>query len=115
MAILAFLLGAMPAHAVLITNKDSQTRTVVIDEGGDKSRHEIAPTSSLDGVCLKGCVAELEGMEDGAYRLPEGNEIVTIEDGVMYYEGASPPKKDEETALPAGVEDEGGPPDKAQD
>lgn len=100
---LAAGLQPAPAASVLITNKDATAHTVVIDEAGEKREHEIAPTSSLDNVCLKGCTLDIKGVEDGSYSLPEGNEIVTIEDATLFYEGAAPRKsgEDAETAEPA--------------
>lgn len=91
------MVGAMatPAWSVMITNNDDRSHTVVIEEKGETSNHDIAPASSLDGVCLEGCIATLKDAEDGRYSLPEGNEIVTIEDATLFYEGAAPAKVEE--------------------
>jgi hypothetical protein len=89
---------AVPADAAVISNKDSKTYGLIIEERGSQSRHELAPGDSLDEVCLRGCVVVLVDVNDGAYQLPEGNEIVTIEDGVLFYDGAVAPRPDTESA-----------------
>lgn len=86
------------ADAANISNKDGKAYEVTIEERGSHSTHEVAPGESLDGVCLRGCVVILGGVEDGAYRLPEGNEIVTIEEGVLFYDGAIAARPEEDTA-----------------
>ncbi len=58
--------------------------------------HEIEAGGKLDGICLKGCTVTLDGVNDGTYRLPEGNEIVTIEEGVLFYEGSVAAKPEEQ-------------------
>ncbi len=80
----------------MITNSDSRSYTLTIEERGTKSTLDIAPGNSLEGICLKGCLVTLGGVKDGAYRLPEGNEIVTIEQGTLFYEGAIAAKSDQD-------------------
>ena len=46
----------------------------------------MKPLGSLDGVCLKGCVIRLSDSENDEYEL-EGSEVVSIEDGYLYYDG----------------------------
>jgi hypothetical protein len=79
----------------MITNSDSRSYTLTIEERGTKSTLDIAAGGSLDGVCLKGCLVTLGGVKDGAYRLPEGNEMVTIEQGSLFYDGAIAAKPDQ--------------------
>lgn len=80
--------GLPPASAAEIENKDGSTYTVTIEEKGQRSTHKIAVGARIEGVCLDGCIVILDGVSDGAYRLPEGNEIVSIEEGVLFYDGA---------------------------
>ena len=91
-----FALPAGPAHSAMITNSDSRSYSLTIEERGTKSTVDIAPGSSLEGVCLRGCLVTLGGVKDGSYRLPEGNEIVTIEQGSLFYDGAIAAKPDED-------------------
>ncbi len=89
-------LPAGPANSAMITNSDSRSYSLTIEERGTKSTLDIAPGSSLEGVCLRGCLVTLRGVKDGAYRLPEGNEIVTIEQGSLFYDGAIAAKPDQD-------------------
>ena len=95
-------LTASPARSAMITNNDSRTYTLTVEERGAKSTVDIAPGGSLDGVCLRGCLLTLGEVKDGAYRLPEGNEIVTIEQGALFYDGAIAAKSDNEQTKERG-------------
>jgi len=86
----------------MITNNDGRTYTLTVEERGAKSTVDIAPGGSLDGVCLRGCLLTLGEVKDGAYRLPEGNEIVTIEQGALFYDGAIAAKSDNEQTKERG-------------
>ncbi|MCH9807960.1 MAG: hypothetical protein K0U74_09520 [Alphaproteobacteria bacterium] len=99
-----------PASAVFISNKDTKSYSLIIDERGKKSTHEIAAGGVLEGACLEGCILTLSGVEDGLYTLPEGREIVTIEEGVVYYEGRSDkPAKDDAKSQNDGGKPKGKP------
>lgn len=82
------------ANAAMITNRDSRSYTLTIEERGTKSTVEIAAGATIEAVCLEGCLVTLGGIEDGSYRLPEGDEIVTIEQGLLFYDGAIARKTD---------------------
>ncbi len=88
------VLPAEPANAAMITNSDSRSYTLTIEERGTKSTIEVAAGAIIEGVCLEGCLVTLGGVEDGSYRLPEGDEIVTIEQGLLFYDGAIARKSD---------------------
>ncbi|MBU1213079.1 MAG: hypothetical protein KJ587_17690 [Alphaproteobacteria bacterium] len=87
--LLAVAFGGASADAATVGNKDGIAYKLTIDEDGNRTTHELAAGAQLDGVCLKGCILILDGVSDGSYRLPEGNEIVTIEEGVLFYDGAA--------------------------
>ena len=94
----ALLLSAgniVPAQSANIGNKDGDSYKVTIDEGSKRATHEIAAGGQLNDVCQQGCIVILDGVDDGTYRLPEGNEIVTIEEGVLFYDGAVAAKPEE--------------------
>lgn len=86
--LMLFALSGVPARSAIIGNKDGNSYKLTIEEAGKQSSHEVAAGGQLEDVCLKGCIVILEGVDDGTYRLPEGNEIVTIEEGVLFYDGA---------------------------
>ena len=53
---------------------------------GDKSQHHnLKPSSVLNDVCAKGCIIRLNDSENDEYER-EGTEIVSIEDGYLYYD-----------------------------
>lgn len=81
--------AATPAASAFISNKDAKPYAVIIDERGTKTTHDIVAGGVLEGQCLEGCVVTIRDAKHGMYALPEGNEIVSIIDGVMYYEGAA--------------------------
>jgi len=76
------------ALASSITNQDDEVRQVTIIEDGRQNQIPLKPGERVDGVCLRGCILRLDGAEDGQYILVEGTEIVSIEDAVLFYDGA---------------------------
>ena len=87
----AAVLSAEAAAAVSLTNRDDRDHRVMIVEGESRQEHVLAPSAVLDGICQKGCIIRLNDSESDEYEL-EGNEIVSIEEGYLYYDGpdASP-------------------------
>ena len=92
---LAIVGATFPAFAISITNKDDKDRTLTVIEGDAKQSQLLKPAAKLDGVCLRGCVVRIGDSENDTYEL-EGNEIVSIEDGYLYFEG---PEAGSEPAL----------------
>ena len=78
------------AGAVSITNRDDKDHKLTIIEGEAKVDHTLKSTAMLEGVCLKGCVIRLNDSDSDEYEL-EGTEIVSIEDGYLYYDGPDTP------------------------
>ena len=74
------------AYALSITNHDDHDHKVTIVEGGVNKDQVLKPEATIEGVCDKGCVIRLNDSEDDEYEL-EGNEVVSIEDGYLYYDG----------------------------
>lgn len=93
-----------PAAAVALTNRDTREHKVTVLEGDARQDHTLAPLGVLNGVCLKGCLIRLNDSDNDEYEL-EGNEIVSIEDGYLYYDGpetpAAPGPGDAPPAAPA--------------
>ena len=84
--VLALLGFTAPALSISVTNRDDKDHKLTIIEGDAKADHVLKPSASLDGICLKGCVIRLSDNENDEYEL-EGTEIVSIEDGYLYYDG----------------------------
>jgi hypothetical protein len=78
------------AGAVSVTNRDEKEQKIQILEGEVKKDHMLKPAAVLDGVCLKGCVIRLNDNDNDEYEL-DGTEVVTIEDGYLYYDGPDTP------------------------
>jgi len=74
------------AAALSLSNRDDHDYKVTIVESDGSKDHTLKPAASLEGVCLKGCVIRLNDSEKDEYEL-EGNEIVSIEDGDLFYDG----------------------------
>lgn len=94
MCVIGLLLSTTAAHAVSITNRDERDYSVTIIEGEAKADHVLKPSQTLADICLKGCTIRLNNSEDDEYRLT-ASDVVSIEDGTVYYEGldasAGPP------------------------
>jgi hypothetical protein len=89
------------ASAVSVTNRDEKEQKIQIVEGDVKKDHTLKPAAVLDGVCLKGCVIRLNDNDNDEYEL-DGTEVVTIEDGYLYYDGPdAPPAAAPAPAAPA--------------
>ena len=94
-------IGAGPAAAISITNRDDKDHkiTVIEADGGKRTDHTLKPNDVLDNVCIKGCILRLNDSEEDEYELVEGTEVVSIEEGYLYYDqpedtpGQKPPEK----------------------
>ena len=89
-SVLAVSMTSTAAFAVSVTNRDDHDHKVTVVEGKSSKDHVLKPDGVLDNVCLKGCIIRLNDSEDDEYEL-EGNEIVSIEDGYLYYDGPDAP------------------------
>ena len=90
------------ASAVSVTNRDDKEQKIQIVEGDAKKDHTLKPAAVLDGVCLKGCVIRLNDNDNDEYEL-DGTEVVTIEDGFLYYDGPDAPPAGAAPAAPGAV------------
>ena len=82
---LAGLGASWTTGAATITNRESEPRTLTIIEGGVSKEHVVKPSAKLENVCIKGCVVRLGQASAGEWELT-GDEIVSIEDGFLYYD-----------------------------
>ena len=85
--VIGLLLSTTAAHAVSITNRDERDHRVTVIEGEAAAEHVLKPSQTLTDICLKGCTIRMNNSEDDAYRLA-ATDVVSIEDGTVYYEGA---------------------------
>ena len=84
------LLWASSAHAVTVTNRDAKEYKLTVVEGERSQDHALKPSGVLENICPKGCIVRLNDSENDEYEL-EGTEVVSIEEGYLYYDGPDAP------------------------
>jgi hypothetical protein len=89
LSVIGLLSSTTAAHAVSITNRDDHDYKVTIIEGETTADRMLGSSHALNGICMKGCTIRLNDREDGEYQL-EANDVVSIEDGILYYDGPAP-------------------------
>ena len=101
MAVVAFAAGALlplhPAAAVTLTNNDTATYKIDVVRKGSSESHELAPGKVIARICAAGCIIRLNGSANDEYEL-EGTERVSIEGGLVYYDGEEITKAGDEAA-----------------
>lgn len=89
LALLALLaiapLAITCAQAATVTNRDAKEYKLTVLEGDKAQHHVLKPSAVLPDLCPKGCIVRLNDSENDEYEL-EGTEIVSIEDGYLYYD-----------------------------
>jgi hypothetical protein len=83
---------AEAAAAVSVTNRDDRDHKLTIIEDEKRQDHTLKPSAVLDGICQKGCIIRLNDSENDEYEL-DGTEVVSIEEGYLYYDGAEAPSE----------------------
>jgi hypothetical protein len=92
-AVLGTAVAVSPVLAtVSITNRDDRDHklTIIEGDGATKTDHVLKAGQVLEGVCPNGCVIRLNDSEEDEYEL-EGTEVVSIEEGYLYYDGPDAP------------------------
>jgi hypothetical protein len=86
--ILALAIASPAPAAVTVTNRDDKDHkvTVIENDGASTTDHTLKPNQVLEGICPNGCVIRLNDNEEDEYEL-EGSEVVSIEEGYLYYDG----------------------------
>lgn len=90
--ILVCISSAGLAAGVSITNRDDKDHKLTVMEGEAKADHVLKPSQVLEGICEKGCIVRLNDSENDEYEL-EGTEVVSIEEGYLYYDGPEAPNE----------------------
>ena len=81
------LLIALPAQALTITNTDSDPRTVTVKAGSDNKALTVEAGKAVEPPCDPSCTIELENGE--LYEM-QGDEVVAIEDGIIFVDAVTP-------------------------
>ncbi len=74
-----------PALASTIVNRDSKEHKLTTIRGSTRKSFTLAPGGQVSDVCAEGCIIRLNDDVAADYIL-EGNELVSVEDGLMYFE-----------------------------
>jgi hypothetical protein len=86
----AALTHSSAALALTVINRDDHDHKVTIVEGARNTDHVLKPEAQVEGICPNGCVVRLNDSDEEEYEL-DGNEVVSIEDGNLYYDGPDAP------------------------
>lgn len=83
---LCVLLAPHPAAAIQLTNRDTTDYTLFIVnlDGGERQELKTSPSQIIDDICLKGCTITMPDGQDYEF---EGDEIVSIEEGMIFLDG----------------------------
>jgi hypothetical protein len=85
-SLIVALIFCPAAYTASLTNRDSRDYKVTVVEGKTAEAHVLRPSAALGRICVKGCVIRLNDSETNEYEL-KGSEVVSIEDGYLYYDG----------------------------
>jgi hypothetical protein len=95
----ALVCSAGAASAITVTNRDDKEHKLTVIEGESKKDLPLAAAAVIENICMKGCVVRLNDSENDEYEL-EGTEVVSIEDGYLYYDGPETPAEAAPGAAP---------------
>lgn len=77
-----------PAHATTIINRDAAAHNLRIVEGGQERVVRAEPSQQFDALCSSSCSLYFND-DPEAYEIAAGD-IVSIEDGQLFFEDPSP-------------------------
>lgn len=80
-ACFATLAAVSQAQALQLTNRDTADHKVALTEPAGTQELQIKPSQVIDGICKSGCTMK---MTDGEEYEFDGNEVVSIEEGLMF-------------------------------
>lgn len=89
------LIGAVAASAILagpaalaasVTNRDTVQQKLTILSGASPDVRTLKPGEAARDICPKGCIVRLGDSREGEYEI-EGQDTVSIENGLLYYDG----------------------------
>lgn len=78
--------AASSAHALKLTNRDATEKKMTISENSAAREQVLKPAETVDVACSGGCTIQ---MHDGEEYEFDGNEIVSIEEGLMFLDEQS--------------------------
>lgn len=84
-ALFAPLLLATDGSAASVTNRDAKEHKLTVVSGKDGDSRVLKRDEAWNDFCTEGCVVRLDDAENATYEL-EGSDVVSIEDGFIYYD-----------------------------
>jgi hypothetical protein len=75
------VMAVSPAHALKLTNRDATELMLTINENTSSRQQAVKPSETLEGICNGGCTIQIKDGEEYEF---DGNEIVSIEEGLMF-------------------------------
>jgi hypothetical protein len=75
--------SAAPVSALTLRNLEAKPQTIILIEGDEQQTLTVGPKQPLAGICLKGCVVELDNGDRYAF---DGPEAIALEDGLLFFD-----------------------------
>jgi hypothetical protein len=109
-------MAAPRAEALQLTNRDTAEHKIAVTEKDSTQDLLVQPSQVVDGICKAGCTMK---MADGEEYEFDGNEVVSIEEGLMFLDepadansaGSSETDPGPDAADAAAAEKDGAPAD----
>lgn len=79
------------AAATTLINADRNDRTISVIEGESRKTQTLKQGAVIENLCPDGCIVRIDGDPARDFIL-EGRERVTIENGLLYYDGEISPE-----------------------
>jgi len=80
------LAAASQAQALQVTNRDAADHKISVTDKSSTQELVVKASQVLDGICTGGCTIKTEDGEEYEF---DGNEIVSIEEGLMFLDEPS--------------------------
>lgn len=75
------LAAVSPAQALKLTNRDPSDQKITVQENNGSREQVVKPSESVEAFCTAGCTIKMQNGEEYEF---DGNEIVSIEEGLIF-------------------------------
>ena len=103
--IAAVAMMSVHAHGQVLNNRDDVARSVTIQAKSMRRRFDVEPGAAIRDFCGDGCVIRIDE-DEGRDFLIEGNERLSIEGGLVYFDGEIVEKPEGDEAASARERDD---------
>lgn len=97
------LTAASQAQALQVTNRDATDHKISVTEKSGTQELVVKASQVLDGICTGGCTIKTQDGEEYEF---DGNEIVSIEEGLMFLDEPSDAGAPDTGEVPAAPPDD---------